>query len=102
LAALDEALRLDEEFAAALHNRALIHARLGQATEAQQDRDAAQQLLPPLRGHYPRDLAAGADSLPLVDVWNRHHEVFGSKLRSTDKHRATDCVATSQRIHGDG
>lgn len=85
LAAFDEANRLDETFAATLHNRALIYEHLGRSSDAARDREIAWGLEPSLRSKASEIYPPDATALPLVDVWNRFHEVFGPKLRSTDR-----------------
>ena len=82
---LDEAIRTDAENAEAIHNRAIVRARLEQLDGAQADREAAWKLTPSLRS-VPDTFVPPIDiQLPLVDVWTRHNEVVGSKLRSVDK-----------------
>ncbi|MEO8493845.1 MAG: MMPL family transporter [Planctomycetota bacterium] len=82
---LDEALRLDPEFAEAIHNRAAIRSRLGQNDEAQADREVVRELNPQLSSKPDELLPQTETQLPLVDVWTRHSRVVGSKLRSADK-----------------
>ena len=83
-AQLNEAIFLHPANAAALHNRALVLAAWGQQREATADQTRACELQPALRGQTelwpPTEV-----ELPLVDVWTRHNEVFGAKLRSADK-----------------
>ncbi|HUG70424.1 MAG TPA: MMPL family transporter [Pirellulaceae bacterium] len=82
---LDEAIRTDPENAEAIHNRAIVRARLKQLDGARADRDIAWKLTPSLRSA-PDTFVPPIDvQLPLVDVWTRHNEVVGSKLRSVDK-----------------
>jgi RND superfamily putative drug exporter len=80
-----EAVRLDPSNADALHNQAVIHARLGQNDEAAADREAAWALNPELRTAPDSLVPKSATILPIVDVWTRHNTVVGSKLRSVDK-----------------
>lgn len=82
--AFDEAIRLDELFAEAWHNRAIVRKQLGQDELAGRDRETAWRLDPALRAA-AEDLLPPAADLPLVDVWTRHNEVFGSQLRSQDR-----------------
>ena len=84
LVSLDEAIRLDNQFAAAYHNRAIAHRRLGNADAAAADREVALQLLPELAEYeeatsYPPNVT----DLPLLDLWTRHSEVVGPKLVSS-------------------
>jgi RND superfamily putative drug exporter len=82
--AFNQAIDIDDGFAAALHNRALAHRFLGRDDKHDEDRHAAAQLDPKLAVH--QGIApADAAGLPLVDVWSRHTEVFGDKLGSRDK-----------------
>lgn len=84
LAAFDEAIRLDESWAAPVHNRALVEEQLGLATEASRDRDLAKELAPQSDPSTDTLSPPDAADLPLIDVWTPHHEVFGSKLISQD------------------
>jgi len=77
---LTEASRLGEADATFFHIRAMSLERLGKADEAQTERQKARQLEPGLVEVVLKDW-----QVPLVDVWTRHHEVFGPKLRSEDK-----------------
>lgn len=82
--AFDQALDINPRFAAALHNRGLAHRFLGREDKFDEDRQAASQLDPQLADQ-PGLAPEGAADLPLVEVWSRHTEVFGDKLRSQDK-----------------
>ncbi len=86
LASLDEALALDERFAAAYHNRAIVREKLGMLEDASVDRKLAVKLEPRLAAveadaFYP----PGAADLPILDVWTRHNQVVGEKLISPDR-----------------
>lgn len=86
LDSLDEALVLDEQFAAAYHNRAIIREKLGMLDEAKTDRKLGQKLDPELANlaedqFYPPHAA----DLPILDVWTRHNPVVGEKLVSADR-----------------
>ncbi len=85
LASLDEALRLDAEFAEAYYNRSLIHAGLGHTAEAMQDYRSAIERNPELKDRQNQPAPQGADQWPLLDVWTRHSEVVGDKMRSKDR-----------------
>ncbi len=83
LASLNEAVRLDEQFAAAFHNRAIVHQRMGDLAAAAADREQSIELDPAL-ANYPDSEVAPPDAadLPLLDLWTRHSEVVGEKLVS--------------------
>lgn len=81
LSQVDEAVKLDEAAVDALLNKYVIHQMLDESEQASQARERAKQL-----GATGDNPSANAGSLlPLVDVWTRHNEVFGPKLRSVDK-----------------
>jgi len=82
--AFDSAIRLDEHFAAALHNRALLFEHIGLLDDFERDRRAAWQLDPKLSEVPGLPVPPEAATLPLVDVWSRHHDLLGAKLRSDD------------------
>ncbi len=84
-ASLDEAIRVDEQFAEALHNRAIVHERLGLREESEADRLSAWEIRPELSQIPDKVLPEDATDLPLLDVWTRHNEVVGEKLTSTDR-----------------
>ena len=85
VAAWEEAIRLDPEHGAALGNRALYLKSLGREEEAANERTLAQDFAPELKdvgvSLQPADLA----ELPIIDIWTRHNEVMGTKLRSRDR-----------------
>ena len=83
-AAFDSAILLDERFAAAIHNRALLFKHIGLLDDFERDRRNAWRLDPALRELGGQSVPRGAATLPLVDVWSRHHELLGAKLRSDD------------------
>ncbi len=82
---LDEAIRLDPEYAEAIHNRAIVRSRLDQRDEATADRETAWTLDSRLHSKPDTFVPQTEIQLPVVDVWTRHNEVVGSKLRSVDK-----------------
>lgn len=88
LAAFDEAVKLDESNATAWHDRGILLRELGRIPEAQVSLDTAWRLEPQLRGRDDQLLPRDALDWPIAEVWNRHHEVFGTKLRSADKQAA--------------
>ena len=85
VAAWEEAIRLDPEHGPALGNRALYLKSLGREEEAANERTLAQDFAPELKdvgvSLQPADLA----ELPIIDIWTRHNEVMGTKLRSRDR-----------------
>ena len=83
--ALDEAIRLDERFAIAWHNRALLFQKIGLIDDFERNRRTAWSLDPSLDESPQQLLPREAAELPLVDVWTRHHDLLGSKLRSRDR-----------------
>ena len=83
-AALDEAIRVDEQFAEALHNRSIVHERLGMREESEADRVIAWEVQPELAKFPDKIFPENATDLPLLDVWTRHNDVVGEKLKSTD------------------
>jgi len=92
MAAWDEALLLDERYAPAYHNRALLKEHLGQTEEAAEDRAEAQRLDPALADFGDRLAPEGVlwydeDEViaPITDIWTRHSKVVGEKLQSEDK-----------------
>ena len=85
LASFDEAIRLHEPASVVRHNRALVRSWLGQLELANEDRAVAWKEQAELRRWPDTILPEDAGELPLVDVWTRHNEVFGSKLRSADR-----------------
>ena len=85
LASWDEAILLDEQFAEAYHNRAILHDKIGKKESAKEDRELAWALNPELASKPDRLVPEGASDLPLIDVWTRHTQVVGKKLRSKDK-----------------
>ncbi len=82
--AFNQALEINGTFAAALHNRAVVHRLLGRDDKFDEDHKAASQLDPKL-ADFVGLAPAGAGDLPLVSVWSRQTEVFGDELRSRDK-----------------
>ena len=101
LVQLDESLRLDDSFAEAMHNKTLALERLGESENADEFRAEASRLRPDQRPTNNELLPPTDQLLPLVDVWTRRKDVFGSKLRSADKqallivlHLSTEFMAT--------
>lgn len=82
---LEEAIRLDPANAAAIHNRAIVRARLERPDDAAADRETAWELNSQLQSTPDTFLPQTETQLPIVDVWTRHNRVVGSKLRSIDK-----------------
>ncbi len=123
LEALDEAIRLDERFAEALHNQALLKEYLEQREllveeraerpTAAEDAQRALALDPALTNSAGRLVPSGVADLPIVDVWTRYTDVIKEKLRSTDgkaqlvivrlsnEFMATDNVRVMERIHAE-
>ncbi len=81
---LDEAIRLDEVFAQAFYNRSIVHGLLGNPEQSMNDYREAMRLDPELRVAQGRPVPQSAEEFPLLDVWTRHNEVVGEKLRSSD------------------
>ena len=79
----DAPLNCDLYFAKAAHNLALMHAEDGDETEAQRLRTLAWDVVGDLR-ESPDKLAGSLGVLPLVDVWSRFTDVYGSSLTSDD------------------
>ncbi|MFV1966673.1 MAG: MMPL family transporter [Pirellulaceae bacterium] len=101
LVALDEAIDLDEGFAYARHNRALVRAAWGQLELADRDREIAWRLRPELRSLKEVPWPAYAGELPFVDVWT-HRSVFKSKLLSEDKQAQLIIVQLSDEFMSTG
>lgn len=92
------ALELDDEYAAAFHNRAILMERLGRTEDAANDRLLASDYDKTL-SQSPQQLSPTmADPMPIIDVWHRHTEVFGSKLRSRDQQATLIVVRLSQEF----
>jgi putative drug exporter of the RND superfamily len=81
----DEAIDLDEQFAEAWHNRALVCQQLQKPSEVKESRDIAWQLDPALQNNPEQLVPNQASEIPLVEIWNRRHEIFGPKLKSADR-----------------
>jgi RND superfamily putative drug exporter len=96
--AWDEALELNPQLSDALNNRAFLNDSLGRSDLADQDRDLAQDFDASHRraDHQLRPEPDG--ELPIQDVWTRHTDVVGSKLRSRDRHAELVVVRLSQEF----
>ena len=79
----DAPLNCDLYFANAAHNLALMNAEDGNETEAVRLRALAWDVDSNLRDQ-PEELAGSFGELPLVDVWSRFTDVYGSSLTSDD------------------
>ncbi len=96
--AWDEALELDSHLSPALNNRAFYYTFLGQTEFAEQYRRLAQDFDPSLESAGEQLLPRQADPLPILDVWTRHTDVVGSKLRSRDRRAELVVVRLSQEF----
>ena len=67
------------------HNRSLLHQKLGNLTEARDDRRRAGELDATLR-EATEPLPREAADLPLLDVWTWRDPYFGEKLSSSNQH----------------
>ena len=83
-AAWEEALRLDPEFSAALNNQAYYFTFVGKDEEAEQSRVLALDFAPDMKDVGEQLLPSELGQLPIIDIWTRHNEVMGEKLRSRD------------------
>ncbi len=104
-AAFDEVLRIAPQDALALHNRAILNQHRGLIADRDRDRDTAWQLLPELEESPEQMLPSFGADLPIVDVWTRDNEVFGTKMVSADReavlivlHLSTEFMA-AENIH---
>ncbi len=82
--AWEEALRLDPEYSAALNNRAYYFAFIGKEEEAEKSRMLALDFAPQMENVGEQLEPADLGQLPIIDIWTRHNEVMGEKLRSRD------------------
>lgn len=82
---IDEAIRLNETFADAFHNRAIALRMLGETKDAAEAQKVASQLGSATQTAGEQLLPKSDVVLPLVDVWTRRNDVFGAMLRSDDK-----------------
>ncbi|MCA9262961.1 MAG: MMPL family transporter [Planctomycetales bacterium] len=85
LEALDTAISIDVQNAAAYYNRGKVKEQLGQLDEAQVDFDLARDLGQKFKDTEAPFLPEDAADLPLLDVWTRHSDVVRDKLQSDDK-----------------
>ena len=86
LAALDEAISMDAQFADAYHNRAIVLTKLGEIDDAEVDREEALNLDPALVQLEPEQFSPiDAADLPILDIWTRQNQVVGEKLISEDR-----------------
>ncbi len=95
--AWEEAVRLDEQFAASRHNLGIVYEQAGKAEEADQQRAIAWDLEGALRAS-PRQPAGGYGVLPLIGVWTRYTELLGDKLVSRDKQAELIILRLSQEF----
>lgn len=113
LAAWQEAERLDEEYAEPLHNQSLEERRAGHVDEADRLQQLADDYSPRGKFHAAALRPADGEILPFLDIWTRHTDVVGSKLRSRDKKAelillrlsqefmATDNMRVLKLVHGE-
>jgi RND superfamily putative drug exporter len=112
-ASFDEVLRIDPQNGVAWHNRAILNEHLGLIADSERDRETAWRLAPDLQQSRHEMSPAVAAELPLVDVWTRDNDVFGSKLVSDDRQAvlivvhlsnefmATENIRVLETVHGE-
>ncbi|MDA0658950.1 MAG: MMPL family transporter [Planctomycetota bacterium] len=110
LEAFDNAIALDSSFAAALHNRAIVCAAVGDTAEAEADRVRAWELSPDLEKLENQLVPEATDLRPLRQVWSYDTPVIGKKMDSRDgqatlvmlqlssEFMATENIALLQRL----
>jgi RND superfamily putative drug exporter len=97
-AAWEETLRLDRELAAAHNNLSLMYQTQGNTERAAQHARLARDFSPNLENPGQQLLPADATDLPILDVWTRHTDVVGDKLRSRDRKAELIVVRLSQEF----
>lgn len=98
VAAWEESLRLDDEFAAAYNNFAVHFRALGDEQRAAQYARLARDFQPQLDAAGTTLLPADATELPILEVWTRHTDVVGDKLRSRDRRATLVVVRLAQEF----
>lgn len=75
-----------ERLAEAYWNRANLYAATDREREAESDRRTAIELAPGLKDADPKTVQpAGAEEMPILDVWTWRDEIFGEKLGAKNK-----------------
>jgi RND superfamily putative drug exporter len=98
LSAWEEARRLDERFAEPINNRAFLERELGQDQSADQLAQLARDHAPQWTSWGTQLQPADERPLPLIDVWTRHTDIVGSKLRSRDRQAELVVLRMSQEF----
>ena len=96
--AWDESLRLDEEYAETLNNLAFFKKYLGKLKEAERDERLAIDFSPRLTHAGDQLLPSHLGEIPVLDVWTRHTDVVGSRLRSRDRQAELVVVRLAQEF----
>lgn len=98
ISAWDESLRLDEEYAETLNNLAFFKKYLGKLEEAERDERLAVDFSPSLTHAGDQLLPSQLGEIPVLDVWTRHTDVVGSRLRSRDRQAELVVVRLAQEF----